>query len=96
MRNSFIVSYDISDPKRLRKVFELVKGYGDHIQLSVFRCELSPTEVLDLRAGLGDIIHHLEDQVLFIDLGPEDGRARTAIASLGRGYIGPERGAVIL
>lgn len=96
MRNAYIVSYDISDPKRLRKVFETVKGYGDHVQLSVFRCELSATDLLDLRGLLANIIHHNEDQVLFIDLGPAEGRGRKAITSLGRAYQPGLRGAVIL
>lgn len=96
MRNSYIVSYDISDPRRLRRVLETVRGYGDHLQFSVFRCELNPTEVIELRAALAEIIHHGDDQVLFIDLGPEDGRAQTAIASLGRSYTHPERHALIV
>jgi CRISPR-associated endonuclease Cas2 len=36
MRRNFIVTYDICDPKRLRKVFKLCKGYGIHLQYSVF------------------------------------------------------------
>ncbi len=32
MRNSYIVSYDISDDKRLRQVFKIVRGFGDHLQ----------------------------------------------------------------
>lgn len=96
MRNSYIVSYDISDPRRLRRVLETVRGYGDHLQFSVFRCELNATEVIELRAALAEIIHHGDDQVLFIDLGPEDGRAQTAIVSLGRSYTHPERHALIV
>jgi CRISPR-associated protein Cas2 len=96
MRNSYIVSYDICDPRRLRLVLETVRGYGDHLQYSVFRCELNPTELLKLRAALAEIIHHGEDQVLFVDLGPEDGRARTAIGSLGRAYTHPERHVLIV
>ncbi|NLE47060.1 MAG: CRISPR-associated endonuclease Cas2 [Sandaracinaceae bacterium] len=28
---TYIVTYDISDPKRLRKVFQILRGYGDHL-----------------------------------------------------------------
>lgn len=28
MRQRYLVTYDIGDPKRLRKVFKLLKGYG--------------------------------------------------------------------
>lgn len=96
MRHSYIVSYDICDAKRLRQVLETVRGYGDHLQYSVFRCDLNPTERLQLRDALSKIIHHLEDQVLFIDLGPEDGRARLVFESLGRDYLAPERQAIIV
>ncbi|MGA7408948.1 MAG: CRISPR-associated endonuclease Cas2, partial [Bryobacteraceae bacterium] len=70
MRKSYLVCYDISDDKRLRKVFKTMRGYGDHLQYSVFECQLTPTDMILLRVELGAIIHHDEDQVLFVDLGP--------------------------
>lgn len=96
MRQTFIVSYDISDPKRLRRVFQLMRGWGDHLQLSVFQCELNEREVVELRAALGEIIHHDEDQVLFIDVGPVEGRGSRSIESLGRVYMYPERHAIVV
>ena len=96
MRQTYVVSYDISDPKRLRKMFRLMKGYGDHIQLSVFRCELTHRSLVELRARASEIIHQGEDQVLFVDLGPEDGRGSTSISSLGRSYRPPLRSAVVV
>lgn len=95
MRQAYVVSYDISHPKRLRKVFKIMRGYGDHLQLSVFRCELNDREVIELRAKLAEAIHQGQDQVLFVDVGPADGRARVAIRSLGRAYTHPERHAVV-
>jgi CRISPR-associated protein Cas2 len=52
MRLLYVVTYDISDKKRLRKVFRLMRGYGDHLQLSVFRCELSGVERFELLVSL--------------------------------------------
>lgn len=95
MRQAYVVSYDISDPKRLRRVFRVMKGYGDHLQLSVFRCELNDRELVEVRAKLAEAINHNEDQVLFIHMGPAEGRAREAIRALGRGYIPPERRAIV-
>ena len=91
MRNAFIVTYDISDPRRLRQVFKVMKGHGAHVQLSVFRCELSSRERLRLELRLGDEINHDEDQVLFIDLGPAKGRGHRCIHSVGRPYGSPVR-----
>ncbi len=95
MRHSYIVTYDISDPKRLRKVFRLMLGYGDHLQLSVFQCELNSRELVELKHALGDIIHHNEDQVLFANLGAVEGRGSDSIESLGRAYVDPERMAIV-
>jgi CRISPR-associated protein Cas2 len=96
MRQGYVVTYDISDPRRLRQVYRLMLGYGEHLQLSVFQCELNERELVELRAALGEIIHHSEDQVLFVAIGPIDGRGATAITSLGRPYIDPERVAVVV
>jgi CRISPR-associated protein Cas2 len=32
----YIITYDISDDRRWRRVFKLMKGYGRWLQLSVF------------------------------------------------------------
>jgi len=96
MRQTYIVTYDVCHPKRLRKVFKTMKGYGEHLQLSVFRCELSHRELVELRARLGTIIHHEEDQVLFVDIGPEEGRGSTSISAVGRVYSPPERRALVV
>jgi CRISPR-associated protein Cas2 len=96
MRNAYIVTYDISDPVRLRKVFKKMRGYGDRIQLSVFRCELSAAELVMLRAALTEIIHARDDQVLVIPLGPVQGRHDAGITALGRPFVEAERRAVVV
>lgn len=96
MRNTYLVCYDISDPKRLRKVFKTMRGWGDHLQLSVFRCDLSPRERAELIAAVGPLIDHDQDQVLIVDLGPPDGRASDCFFSLGRRYTHPERLAIVI
>ena len=95
MRQAYIVTYDICDPKRLRKVFKTMQGYGEHLQLSVFRCELNGRELVELRAKLAKAIDHLEDQVLFVDMGPAEGRAQEAIRALGQPYVPPDRRALV-
>ncbi|MGB9610633.1 MAG: CRISPR-associated endonuclease Cas2 [Bryobacteraceae bacterium] len=86
MRNSYLVCYDISDDKRLRRVFRIMRGWGDHLQLSVFECQLTRAELAELKAELGEVIHHEQDQVLFVDLGPAEGRGDRVITALGRPY----------
>jgi CRISPR-associated protein Cas2 len=41
MPNIYLVCYDVADPKRLRKVYRTMRGFGDPLQYSIFRCELS-------------------------------------------------------
>ena len=96
MRNSYIVSYDISDPKRLRRVFKLLYGYGEHLQYSVFRCELAVTDRIQLMAKLKRLIHHDQDQVLLINLGPARGRAERAITPIGRPYRPMGRSPIVI
>jgi CRISPR-associated protein Cas2 len=66
--DSWLVCYDISDPKRLRKVATACEDYGRRYQYSVFLCRLSATDFVRLRSRLYDLIHLEEDQVLFIPL----------------------------
>jgi CRISPR-associated protein Cas2 len=87
MRGSYLVCYDICDDKRLRKVFKTMRGWGDHLQYSVFECHLTPTDLVRLRAELSLIIQHKEDQVLFVHLGPSEGRGEKVITALGKAYI---------
>lgn len=96
-RRDTLVTYDISDPKRLRKVFKRMNGFGDPIQLSVFRCELSAIERQLMVEALRGIIHERDDQVLIVDLGPAKARQRKKrIAVLGRSDPPPQSGPVVV
>lgn len=96
MRTSWLVAYDIANPGRLRRVCRLLLGYGDRVQYSVFRCDLSATERIELEGRLRKLVHHLEDRVLFVDVGPADGRAKGAFQSIGQAYRAEERVALVL
>ncbi len=78
---SYIVSYDISNPKRLRKVALTCEDYGVRKQFSVFLCRLSATDVVRLKSRLYDLIDLKADQVLFI---PLCGKCVNQIEALGR------------
>jgi CRISPR-associated protein Cas2 len=79
--DSYLVAYDIGDPKRLRKVASICEDFGYRKQLSVFLCRLSTTDFVRLRSRLYDVIHLEQDQVLFIPLCP---KCVNSIESLGR------------
>ena len=92
----YLVSYDVRDPKRLRLVFRAMKGYGEHMQLSVFLCDLNSTGLIKLRADLSDLINTREDSVLIVDMGPTTGRGAGAIEFLGVRGQNPFRGATVI
>ena len=85
-RTTYLVCYDIADDKRLRKVFKICKNHGTHLQYSVFECDLNSRERLRLERELKDVIKHDDDQVLFVSLGPSEGRGDRVISSLGQPY----------
>lgn len=86
MRNTYLVCYDISNDLRLRRVHKTMRGFGDHLQYSVFECQLTRTDLARCRHLLSEIINHREDQVLFVELGPSEGRGDRVITAVGRPY----------
>ncbi|MCS6865857.1 MAG: CRISPR-associated endonuclease Cas2 [Gemmataceae bacterium] len=65
---SYLVCYDIADPKRLRKVALICQDFGYRLQLSVFLVRISATEYVRLRSRLSDVMDRDEDQILIIPL----------------------------
>lgn len=74
MKNVFLVSYDVCDPKRLRHTYKKLCGYGIALQYSVFRCELSPIQLHSLKEQLWAILNLDQDRVMVVDLGPAGAR----------------------
>ena len=68
----YIVAYDISDPRRWRKVFKVMNGYGVWVQLSVFQCRMNRRRQAELVAKLDLLIDHREDHVVLVDVGVAD------------------------
>lgn len=96
MFNRYLVTYDVTDPKRLRRVYKTMRGFGEHLQYSVFRCDLTPVRHVEMTAALIEIIHHDLDQVLIVNLGPVEGASEERIEALGRPYIPAERSAIVI
>ena len=84
MRNRYVVCYDIADQKRWRRVYRIMRGFGDAVQYSVFRCDLSPTERVLLLMALTEAMNQREDRVLLVNVGPVDGRGTSCIEALGK------------
>jgi CRISPR-associated protein Cas2 len=93
--NLYIVAYDIAAPRRWRRGFRIMEGYGEWVQLSVFQCRLSRMRRIELKLALEKVINHAEDHVVILDLGPA-GALRPRVESLGRPFKMVERGPVIV
>lgn len=67
MKHWHLISYDVRDPKRLRKVAKMLEGYGTRIQYSVFRVRLEQAALEKLHWELSRIMAS-EDDLLVIPL----------------------------
>lgn len=95
MARHYLVTYDVSDDRRRDKVFRTLEGFGDHIQYSVFICQLSSKEIVTLKTRLKNHVHHDEDQILILDLGKSVHPLDTIVQSVGRGFKPTARAIVI-
>lgn len=67
-----VVAYDIAnDPRRLR-VMKMLKGYGMHVQESVFECDLKPPVYRQMVKRLLELINLAEDNVRLYHLCGQD------------------------
>ncbi|MGE3875630.1 MAG: CRISPR-associated endonuclease Cas2 [Parvibaculaceae bacterium] len=91
----YIVTYDIADDRRWRKVFKLMHGYGRWLQLSVFQCRLTARRRAEMALRLEATIHGRDDHVLILDLGLAD-KVDPRVESLGKRFETIERTAVVI
>ena len=62
-KKQYLISYDISCPKRLSRTHRVLKKAGLPLQYSVFTVVMSQTHVDRLLAAINTIIDHREDDV---------------------------------
>ena len=93
--HTYIVTYDIADSRRWRRVFKTMNGFGEWLQLSVFQCRLSRRRRAELETRLREVVKAGEDHVLLIDIGPAE-KTKLAIESIGKTFSGIERHAVVV
>lgn len=94
-RIRYLVSYDIANAKRLRRVAKTLESYGTRLQFSVFECPLDDLRLAQAKAALAQIINIEHDQVLFVSLGPEASDATLIIDALGLPYTVRSRVTII-
>ena len=96
MRRCYLVCYDIRDPKRLRRVHKVLKGYGETWQFSVFFCVLKDIDRVRLQTDLEEQMNQKEDQAMILDLGPNEKEAREAATVIGQPLPEQDSGIVVV
>jgi len=91
----YIVTYDIADDRRWRRIFRLMNGYGRWLQLSVFQCRLTARRRAELARRLEQLIDSRDDHVLILDLGPAD-KVDPRVESLGKTFESVKRTAIVV
>jgi CRISPR-associated protein Cas2 len=93
--HAYVVAYDISDPKRWRKIFKLMNGYGRWLQLSIFHCRLAGGRRAEMAMALEQLIDATRDHVIILDLGPAED-VELAVESIGKRFERIERRAIVI
>lgn len=65
--NYAFVFYDVGE-KRVNKVFKVCKKYLSHFQYSVFRGDITPSNLISLKNDLNAVIHPKEDFICILKL----------------------------
>ena len=86
MRRRYLIAYDVSDDKRRSGVYNALMDNGDHVQYSVFVCELNARELAEVKGLLAETINHREDQVILLDMGNADKDTLSVLECIGKGY----------
>lgn len=96
MRRCYLVIYDIREPKRLRQVHKVCKGYGEPWQFSVFFCCLREIDRVRLQSDLESEMNLKEDQAMLIDLGGDEDKARDAAEVIGQARLDPPKSGMVV
>jgi CRISPR-associated protein Cas2 len=97
MITRYLISYDVADIDRLRKVHKVVKARAVRVQDSVYEALLTEKELVTLEDRLRKVMNLHEDQVMFIDLGPASRAEITEVSVMGVAWTPYKRsGSVVM
>ena len=87
------IAYDISDPKRWRRVFRRLHDFGAWRQLSVFEIETSETKIALMEESLKELIDPKADQIIIL---PVCESCRKGARSIGKPLEPPRKSYTIV
>jgi len=59
----YLVTYDVTDDRRRAKVHQVLTGFGEWVQQSVFECHLTKQELILLRSKLDRHVDPKQDNL---------------------------------
>lgn len=59
-----LIAYDVSDPRRLKKVATVCEEFGTRVQYSLFECHLKESELVTMWDQLMELIDPEEDRIV--------------------------------
>ncbi len=62
---NYLVTYDIQNDKRRKKISDELEAFGSRVNYSVFECELNKTKLKKLKQKLEELIDKKEDSLRF-------------------------------
>ena len=84
MRHRYLVCYDVANDRRLRQLFKKMHGFGDPVQFSIFKCDLSRTEHALMRGAIQEIINARDDRVMIVRIGTVDEARTSGVEFMGK------------
>lgn len=63
---SYLVCYDVSNPRRLQRMGKRMEGYGVRIQYSIFMCLLDSSGMRSLKDMIARTLNGEEDSVVIL------------------------------
>lgn len=61
----YLITYDIENDKRRKKISDELEAFGYRVNYSVFECELNQTKLRKLREKIEEILDEKYDSVRF-------------------------------
>ncbi len=59
-----LLAYDVRDPKRLGKIARIAESYGERLQYSLFRCQLSQRQLERMNWELAQVAESEDDLLI--------------------------------
>jgi CRISPR-associated protein Cas2 len=88
-----VVSYDIADEKRRRKIADTLENFGVRVQASVFECFIDADSFSRLRREVAELILPDDDSVHYYPICAKD---RAVVQILANKDFGPSSGYVLV